>query len=258
MVKVAYTVGRFQPPTIGHKALIQKVIDTAGPGGKAYVFVSSTMTPKNINPLTSEQKMPILQHMFPSGVEFVDTAKCGYEWEKSCGGGKNAFEYLVGARGHKPEEITLVVGDDRKPVFGPEAGAWNRKNDKGEALPPLGPGGSPPKASNFVFLSSARRNPDPNVKDAANMSGTKARGYVKDGRKDDFYIAVGYDGAANKAAADAVYGAITDWLKSKGGRRRRGGAFDDESAFDADDEPGSGGRRRTRRRKVGTSRRARH
>ena len=210
MVKVAYTVGRFQPPTIGHKALISAVRAAAGEGGRAYVFVSSTMAPKAINPLTSSQKLPILRTMFPSGVTFVDTQECKDKGEP-CGGAIAAFYWLIEKEGHSKDDITLVVGDDRKPEFGPTADIWKRKEEKDV----YGPG-------NFVFLKSDKRKPSLEIKDAANMSGTKAREYVKQGRKDDFYIALGYDGVANKAAADAVYDIIAESQAPK--RKRKGGA----------------------------------
>lgn len=248
MVKVAYTVGRFQPPTIGHQSLIQAVKDAAGPGGEAYVFVSSTMSPKGRNPLTSAQKMPILKHMFPEGVTFVDTAECTAA-KKPCGGALAAFNHLMNEKKHAREEITLVVGDDHVDDFGPEANIWKRK--EGDFYSPAG----------FKFLSSAKRDPDLEKKDAANMSGTKAREYVKLDRKDDFYIAVGYDTAPNKAAADAVFDVIKGM--KKGGRCPwRGGVVDSETMYGADAEFDytAGGRRKTRRRKGSsrTLRRQRH
>jgi hypothetical protein len=225
--------------------LIEAVKDAAGPGGKAYVFVSSTQgTGKERlkNPLTSDQKMPILEHMVPSGVTFVNTGKC----DPACGGASLAFKYLIDTQGHTAEDITLVVGKDREDVFGKDAKIWSKG----------GPAG-------FVFLESgAIRDPDLEKKDAANMSGTKARQYVKLGRKDDFYIAVGYDSAPDKAAADAVYDVIKGM---KTGGRRSGGGDDHEVAWGADAEfkyPAGGRRttrrRTTRRRRTGSSRRTRH
>lgn len=239
MGKVAYTVGRFQPPTIGHKALIQAVKDAAGPDGTAYVFVSSTMSPKAKNPLTSAQKMPILQTMFPRGVVFVDTQECKDRGEP-CGGAIAAFYYLLNVKNHAKEDIVLVVGDDHKDDFGPEADIWKRKEEKDV----YGPGG-------FVFLKSAKRNPDLEIKDAGNMSGTKAREYVKRGRKADFYSAIGYDTVANKSAADAVYDIIK--ATQKGGRVS--GGTDEETVYGADAEftyPAGG--RKTRRRRITKSR----
>jgi len=221
---VAYTIGRFQPPTIGHKSLIERVKEAAGEGGKAYVFVSSTTTPKDKNPLESTDKMPILQHLVQEGVEFVDTAQCK-EKGKPCGGAIAAFYYLLDHE-HKAENIILVVGDDHTGDFGPTAPIWNikeKKNDDGTKTPAhrFGPGGKVDSGSllakNFVLVPSADRDKDLEKKDDANMSGTKARQYVKLGRKDDFYLAVGADDPDSKLAADTVYVKIAGVLKAKKG-----------------------------------------
>jgi len=221
---VAYTIGRFQPPTIGHKSLIERVKAAAGEGGKAYVFVSSTTTPAAKNPLESGDKMPILRHLVEEGVEFVDTGACKAAG-KPCGGAIAAFYYLLDHE-HKAEDIVLVVGDDHRDDFGPAAPIWNikeKKNDDGTKTPAhrFGPGGKvdsgPLPDANFVLVASADRDKDLEKKDDANMSGTKARQYVKLGRKEDFYLAVGANDPASKAAADIVYGKITDSFKKKGG-----------------------------------------
>ena len=197
MVKVAYTVGRFQPPTIGHKLLIQKVIDTAGPKGLSYVFVSKAISgPKN--PLTSAQKIPILKHMFPEGVIFVDTAKC----DKPCGGPGYALNYLIN-QGHKPEDISFVVGKERlddsnkEAYFGTEASVWGDKTQ--------------PRPGQFVSAGdTATREISAPSDDVKNMSGTKARGYVTkdDSMMSDFYTALGYGPDEPKADADVVYNVI--------------------------------------------------
>ena len=242
MVKVAYTVGRFQPPTIGHQKLINAVVSAAGPGGKAYVFVSSTQgtgKEKLKNPLTSSQKMPILTHMFPSGVEFVDTQVCKEEGHP-CGGAIAAFYYLIEQKGHAAEDITLVIGDDRKREFGASADIWKRKEEKDR----FGPGGVNPTEANFVYLKSDKRNPNPEIKDADNMSGTKAREYVRLNRVDDFYSAVGYGPTEEKGAAKSVYDTIK---RVVGSSRVRGGADTSEVMFSADAE---GGRTVRRKRKL--------
>ena len=257
MATVAYTVGRFQPPTIGHKKLINAVIAAAGPGGKAYVFVSSTQGKgKELlkNPLTSKQKLPILKHMFPSRVEFVDTADC----KPACGGAIAAFYHLIDVKKHNAKEITLVVGDDRKPVFGPDANIWN--TEKGKRF---GPGGDNPTAANFEFLKSDARHPALELKDADNMSGTKARQYVKLNRIEDFYNAIGYGPGEDKTDADKVFSIIQKALEGTSGVKRTqpsGGEIDYETLTSADaefdypetpDDPSKrqkmGGRRKTRR-----------
>jgi hypothetical protein len=231
MVKVAYTVGRFQPPTIGHQKLINAVLSAAGPGGKAYVFVSSTQgtgKEKLKNPLTSAQKIPILTHMFPSGVEFVDTQVCKDEGHP-CGGALAAFYYLTEQKGIAPEDITLVVGDDHEKNFGAKADIWKRREEKDR----FGPGGVSPTEANFLYVKSDKRNPNPEIKDADNMSGTKARQYVKLNRLDDFYAAIGYGPTEEKGAAKSVYDTIK---RVVGGSRTKGGVDTSEVMFSADAE----------------------
>jgi cytidyltransferase-like protein len=219
-MKVAYTVGRFQPPTIGHKSLIETVKVS---GDKAYVFVSSTVTPPAKNPLESKDKLPILKHLV-EGVEFVDTATCN----PRCGGAIAAFYHLVEKLSHKAEDIKLVVGNDHINDFGPNAPMWDVKAGDGKPAHRFGPGGEVPAgkplpAANFVFVESAGRNPDLEVKDADNMSGTKARQYAKLGRIEDFYMAVGYSETKGRGDAYTVYKKIAGTTEPPAKRMKRGG-----------------------------------
>jgi hypothetical protein len=177
--------------------------------------------------------------MFPRGVVFVDTQECKDRGEP-CAGPIAAFYYLLDTKKHAKEDIVLVVGDEHKSVFGPKADIWKRKEEKDV----YGPEG-------FVFLKSAKRDPDLEVKDAANMSGTKAREYVKRGRKADFYSAIGYDSVSNKAAADAVYDIIKG---TQSGGARASVKPELETAFGADIEFTYPSTRKTRRRKTTKSR----
>jgi hypothetical protein len=251
---VAYTIGRFQPPTIGHKSLIEKVIETAA-GGGAFVFVSSTMSPAAKNPLTSAMKIPILQHMFAGRpVTFVDTATC----DPPCGGPLNAFNWLVK---QEKKDITLVMGQDRAADFGAGAAMW--KEGKPDAFVPFG---------------AQVRKPDLDDLSEENMSGTKSRELAKRGMKPEFYTSVGYDYAdGENKDVEAIYGKIRGFLPAKKAapksptspkpkpaaaaappeepkakRARRGGDPTDETMTSADAEfdypQPQGGRRRTYRR----------
>jgi hypothetical protein len=241
---VAYTVGRFQPPTIGHKSLIEGVIKAAK-GGEAYVFVSSTED-ADTNPLSVAQKIPVLEHMFPpgSGVTFVNTGPpC------NCGGPRNALKHL---KDSGKKDITLVVGGDHQ-EFNKGSGIW-------------GEGGDP---DSVVFLpTGGTRLPDIRLLDAANMSGTKARQLVKRKQDTDFYRAIGFEeGEAIPDAARTVYTRISEWLPRSEARKKmdragkvadtkkngpRGGGDDQDIVYSADAEfiyP-DGGRRKTRRRRI--------
>ena len=190
MGKVAYTVGRFQPPTVGHELLIRKVMSM---GGDAYIFVSSATTPARENPLTAEQKIAALQSMFPTGVTFVNTAVC----DPRCGGPVAANDYLL-AKGYT--DITLVAGSDRADAFGPGAGMWKKGTENGVPAP------------KFVGLVRTEGN------GATSMSGTKARALARDGKYEEFKKAVQV-GEITEDAVRMLYDAIRS---RRGGRKRTG------------------------------------
>ena len=217
-----YSVGRFQPPTIGHAAMIQALINTGKP---AFVFVSSSVSPKDKNPLTSKEKADFLAKMFPKGVTFVDTATC----DPRCGGPVAAREYLV-AQGYK--DITLIGGSDREAEFGSESRIWDYLK-KPEYDGPR----NPPR-----FQSLVRKEGD----GVAAMSGTKARALALAGKLPEFTAAVKL-GNVTDADAEQLYNLLRERLLGK--RRLSGGADEDVSMFNADDEP-AGGRRRLTRRKA--------
>lgn len=226
-MEAVYSVGRFQPPTIGHAAMLQALIATGKP---AFVFVSSTQTPRDKNPLTSAEKIAFLRKMVPEGVTFVDTADC----DPSCGGPIGGREYLV-ARGYTT--FTLVGGSDRELTFGPEAPLWDylQKDDyTGPKTPP-------------AFQSLRRDATDMSSSGAAGtMSGTKARRFVQDGDREAFRAAVKL-GSVTDADADALFDLLATRIKEPPTKRARRGGQEDVSLVDADDE--GGGRRRTYRRR---------
>ena len=211
---VAYTVGRFQPPTIGHAKLIQEVAKL----GKAFVFVSSSKPcgkEAAKNPLTSDEKVKYLKLMFPSGVTFIDTARC----DPACGGPLAAYHYLS-EKGYK--DITLVAGSDRATAFGEGAGIWKTVD-------------SPPK-----FRGLDREAADT----VSQMSGTKARALAAAGDLDAFKNAV-MIGKMTPASAKELY----DLLRSKKGGAGECVEGEDVSLWVADDETSGGRRRRTLRKR---------
>jgi hypothetical protein len=256
MVKVAYTVGRFQPPTIGHKMLIQSTIDEAkkaattkdgevGPW-EAYVFVSSAQGKGKEaarNPLTAEQKIPLLKHMFPKGVTFINTAT---DCDPKCGGPGAAFVWLKDTKKVDPANIVFVVGKERlgddiksKDYFGTEAPLWG--------------GDDKPRPGAFVPVGHTLvRDILKPANDQENMSGTKARSYVKEdnSQKADFYTALGYDPKTPNPDVESVYDRI---YAVKFGAKKGGDEEEAEeiipTTLGPDGEPPAGGRRKTRRKR---------
>jgi len=131
--KVYFTFGRFQPPTIGHKVLIDKLSELArAEDADAYVFVSSKQndmekykrtrlyremqktgnfmsTDENENPLPVGTKVEILRKMYPaSGVIFIDTTV------EEC---PQLFNVVDKLRSSGYDDITMGVGSDRVSTF---------------------------------------------------------------------------------------------------------------------------------------------
>jgi len=229
-MKVAYTVGRFQPPTTGHKVLIDRVVSEAGPDGKAYVFVSNAKG--KTNPLTAAEKIPFLMKMFQPSVasqklHFVDTEDC--EQTPPCGGPPAAYAWI---RTKYPDaDIVLVAGSDREPTFGPKAGMWQKGIKEGKPAP--------------AFIGIKRQEGDKtNSQDPSLMSGTKARGFVKADDKESFRGAVKF-GAMEDSDVDDLFKLLFDRKALFGGGDT---PETDEAVWDADSELNQGGRRRTYRK----------
>lgn len=199
MSKAVYAVGRFQPPTVGHAAMIDLLSKM---GGEAFAFVSSsqgTGKEKMKNPLTSAEKVAFLEKMFPSGVTFVDTAKC----DPRCGGPLAAYYYLL-EKGFT--DITLIAGSDRASEFGPTGQIWKSLEDV-----------APPK---FYALTRDADDESASV-DPTQMSGTKARSFAVSGNYEGFTQAV-KRGNVTDADVKALYDVLRERLKpKKGGRGTR-------------------------------------
>ena len=168
-----FTFGRFQPPTSGHKLLIDAVSRIATEnGGDGYIFVSSKLnsaghrnvqaitrnmkrtgnfksTGNNENPLTVDVKMIYLNKMYPSNerdIRFINTTK------SDCRNVPSVFQKLFDAGYTK---VIMVVGSDRVESF---SKSFSRANDS------------------VTVVSAGERNLENETSnDPTKMSGTKMR-----------------------------------------------------------------------------------
>jgi len=126
--KALFTFGRFQPPTIGHKILIDFIVNTAAEqGADPFIYVSSTpnkltktnrgmkdtgtfrTTKTNENPLSVDVKMKYLQKMYPDTASvFINTTEHG------CTG---IFAIVDHIKSQGYTSITMAVGSDRVESF---------------------------------------------------------------------------------------------------------------------------------------------
>ena len=96
--RAIFTYGRFNPPTMGHDVLVNKLKSIAS-GDPVFVFTSQSNDP-NRNPFDYKTKTKIMKKAF-RGVTVVDSPKI-----------RNMFD-AIEMLGKKYDEIVMVVGSDR-------------------------------------------------------------------------------------------------------------------------------------------------
>ena len=103
--EATFTFGRYNPPTIGHEVLFNKVKDIAR-GGKYRIYASQTVDQKK-NPLEYKSKIKLLRKMFPKHARnIIEDTKV-----------RNVFDVLVQMYDEGFHKVQLVVGSDRIKEF---------------------------------------------------------------------------------------------------------------------------------------------
>lgn len=161
------TFGRFNPPTIGHAKMINRIVGVAKRnGGHAFIFASGSQDAKK-NPLPYDEKIQLMKKMFPNRQH-------------------NFFKFAA----NKPptvmhaasmlfedgyEELIMVVGSDRVNQFKKLLPDYN------------GVEGKPHGFYNFqkITIESAGER-DPDADGAEGMSASKMRQFAIDGNYDAF------------------------------------------------------------------------
>tara|TARA_E500000178_G_scaffold152890_1_gene152726 strand:- start:32300 stop:35845 length:3546 start_codon:yes stop_codon:yes gene_type:complete len=154
---IAFTFGRFNPPTIGHEKLVNKV---ASVGANDYLIVPSGSNDPKKNPLKVNDKIRMMKNMYPRHQSKI----------KQIPGARTAIEVINKLNG-KANEITMVVGSDRVREFETLLNKYNGVQARG---------------TNYEFdkiniVSAGERDPD--AEGAMGMSASKMRDAAKN---DDF------------------------------------------------------------------------
>ena len=98
---VAFTYGRFNPPHLGHKMMIERIVNKARNLNKKPVIIVSHSVGNIRNPLPVDNKLRILRGWFPN-VTFMSSAK-----NKSIAKISENFS---------PNSV-MIVGENRKDAF---------------------------------------------------------------------------------------------------------------------------------------------
>jgi len=149
---VAFTFGRFNPPTIGHEKLISKLAQVSG-SNPYFVFPSQSQNPKK-DPLPFALKIAYMRKMFPRHAKnIIADAKV-----------RTALDVIVKLYNEGYKNVTMVVGSDRVKEFSSLLNTYNGVEGKRHGFY---------KFDNINVVSAGQRDPD--ADGAEGMSASKMR-----------------------------------------------------------------------------------
>ena len=167
-----FTFGRFNPPTIGHQKLLQRVLRVAKQkGGDAHIFGSFSQDKKK-NPLSHTDKMKYLKEMFPTEMR-------GY---RPTSGLRTAIDVAVHLNSY--DHLVMVVGSDRVNEFDRLLSTYNGVDARHGKY----------EFKSIEVVSAGERDPD--AEGVTGMSASKMRAAAGSGDYDSFKLGLpkGYDG----------------------------------------------------------------
>ena len=158
-----FAFGRFNPPTIGHQKLIEKVQAMASQvNGKAFIFLSHKQNNKT-DPLTFKEKQDYLKMFYPD-LSIGDA------------GSNTIIKALQKIQAEGRTKIAMVAGSDRVAEFQKLLNQYNGKPDK--------QGNDLYKFDSIDVVSAGERDPD--QEGVAGASASKARELANKGQEQEF------------------------------------------------------------------------
>ncbi len=158
-----FAFGRFNPPTIGHQKLIEKVQSMAKQvNGKGFIFLSHKQNNKT-DPLTFKEKQDYLKMFFPD-LQIGDA------------GSNTIIKALQKIQAEGRTRIVMIAGSDRVVEFQKLLNQYNGKPDK--------QGNDLYKFDSIDVVSAGQRDPD--QEGVAGASASKARDLANKGQEQEF------------------------------------------------------------------------
>lgn len=171
----AFAYGRMNPPTTGHKKLIDTI---AAQPGDHFLFLTHTQDVKS-NPLSFEDKLAYAQKMFPN-VKIGDAAV------------KTIIDAMQKLQSMGYQDIIYVAGSDRVQQFDQLLNKYNGKDYQFNSI---------------RTVNAGMRDPD--AEGAAGVSASRAREYAVQGAKRSFLTTI----PADEKTATEIYQKIRQNLK---------------------------------------------
>ena len=160
-MKVVFTFGRFNPPTIGHQLLIKKVKEAGG--RDSMIYASQTQNSKK-DPLTFNNKIEWMKKSFPECAAYISSDPDI----------RNIFDALVNLYNKQYTEIEMIVGSDRVKEFKTLMEQYNDKDARHGYY----------KFMRITVTSAGERDPDSD--NISGMSATKVRRAAAEGDLESF------------------------------------------------------------------------
>ena len=163
-MKVVFTFGRFNPPTIGHEKLIKKVEKVAGSGADFLIYPSWSQSPDK-DPMPHEVKVKYMKLAFRKySDKIISDPKC-----------KTAIHVVTKLFDAGYTDVTMVVGGDRVSDFNKLINKYNGVKAKH---------GFYEFANGVKVVSAGERDPD--ATGVEGMSASKMRNAAVDGDFESF------------------------------------------------------------------------
>jgi hypothetical protein len=161
--RVVFAFGRMNPPTTGHKALVDKVKAEAKSQGASHEIVLSHSQDPKKNPLTPQQKLTHAKRFFPRTNISVASREH-----------PNLLHHLSRLHAAGNHHLTMIAGDDRK-------GEYEKLISKYNGV--KGPHGFFHFKTHKVVSSGAR---DPDSEGVEGMSASKMRKHAEENNFKEF------------------------------------------------------------------------
>ena len=181
-----FAFGRFNPPTIGHQKLIEKVQSMARQvNGKGFIFLSHTQNNKK-DPLSFQEKQAYITSQINDPNLQIGSADV-----------RTLIQALQKIQAQGRTRVIMVAGDDRVMEFQKFLNQYNGNPDK--------QGTVQYKFDDIQVVSAGQRDPD--ADDIAGVSASKARDWALKGQEHEFSKIV-MGGDAGKVLYDKIQDAL--------------------------------------------------
>ena len=143
---ISITFGRFNPPTIGHETLINRVAREAkSSGGEYRIYPSRSQDPKK-NPLDPGTKIKFMRQAYPDHANSI----------VSSDGMRTIFDVLTALDSEGYSSVNIIVGGDRVSEFTSLANKYNGKLYNFDEINVVSAGDRDPDADGIEGMSASK------------------------------------------------------------------------------------------------------